>query len=177
MGDTIDKITLKRAAKGDRKAFRKIYDTYSPFLWKVIYRTVNGDRDAASEIMNDTFFRIHKALHKFNFDFKFSTWIYQIAINTAKTYLTKRKQKWEHETELDGEIIGIENVDDYDRKELVSIILNSLSPEERFLLTAVTIESTTFDELADITGKSSGALRTKLSRLKGRIRKEFLDEF
>lgn len=173
---SIDNLTIKKAAKGDSEAFKQIYDEHSGFLWKVIYRTVNGDQDAASEILNEVFFRIHKALLKYNPDYKFSTWIYKIAVNTTRTYLRKRRQKWEREAGLDEAKVESEKSDEYDQKELVEIILSSLAPEERFLLTALTVEGISFNELAEIVGVSSGSLRTRMSRLKARIRKEFADE-
>jgi DNA-directed RNA polymerase specialized sigma24 family protein len=52
----------------------------------------------------------------------------------------------------------------------VTVLLNSLSPEERFLITSRVVEGIPFDELAAITGRSSESLRTQISRLKDKLR-------
>jgi DNA-directed RNA polymerase specialized sigma24 family protein len=58
----------------------------------------------------------------------------------------------------------------------VENILNKLSPEERFLLVSREVEEVPFEELSIITKKSSSSLRTKLSRIKERLRKELDNE-
>jgi DNA-directed RNA polymerase specialized sigma24 family protein len=63
--------------------------------------------------------------------------------------------------------------DTMDCKEQVSAILAGMSAEERFLLTGREILDLSYDELAQITGKNAGSLRTQLSRLKDEIRKNF----
>jgi DNA-directed RNA polymerase specialized sigma24 family protein len=55
-------------------------------------------------------------------------------------------------------------------------ILSQLTPQERFLLIAREIDDLSFEEISSITSESSGALRTKLSRLKDRIRERFAIE-
>ena len=64
-------------------------------------------------------------------------------------------------------------LDTLDSKEQVNAILAGMSEEERFLLTGREILDLSYDELAVITGKNAGSLRTQLSRLKEEIRKKF----
>lgn len=65
---------------------------------------------------------------------------------------------------------GAENID---MKQDVQKILKSISPEERFLLTGREMLGFSYEELADITGKNEGLLRTQLFRLKEKIREKF----
>jgi DNA-directed RNA polymerase specialized sigma24 family protein len=60
-----------------------------------------------------------------------------------------------------------------DTKDQVNAILATMSAEERFLLTSREIQDLSYDELAQITGKNAGSLRTQLSRLKDEIRNNF----
>ena len=47
----LDDITIKAAAGKNAGAFKSVYDHYSPFVWKVVFRTTNGDRDAAASFL------------------------------------------------------------------------------------------------------------------------------
>jgi RNA polymerase sigma-70 factor (ECF subfamily) len=166
----LDEITIRRAAKKDQQAFRQVYDYYSLFVWKVIFRTVNGDTEAAKEVVQETFIRVYTSLGSFGFNSALSTWIYRIAYNTANTYLSKKKSK----RLVDGLDVDLlvdgKTKENYENKEIVEALLSAVSPEERFLLMGREVEGTSFEELARITGKSSEALRTLMSRLKARLR-------
>jgi RNA polymerase sigma-70 factor, ECF subfamily len=166
----IDEITIRQAAKKDQRAFRRIYDHYSSFVWKVIYRTVNGNTDAAKEIVQETFIRVYSSLSSFAFNSALSTWIYRIAFNTANTYMAKNSRKKifiSQEMDLLTETTFRKS---YEDKEIVGILLNTVSPEERFLLMSREVEGITFEELSEITGKSPESLRTSVSRLKDKLR-------
>jgi len=67
----------------------------------------------------------------------------------------------------------VSTTENLDMKDYMQKILKNISPEERFLLTAREMLGFSFEELADITGKNAGSLRTQLFRLKEEIRKKF----
>jgi RNA polymerase sigma-70 factor (ECF subfamily) len=175
--EELDELTIKQAANKDAKAFKRLYDHYVGFVWKVIYRTVNGDKNAATEIVQDTFVRVHGSLKSFSFKAALSTWIYRIAFNAANTYLAKNKRM---------SVLSLNDVDalpsriytdTYDDQEMVKVLLDALSPEERFLITSREVEGIPFNELARITGRTSESLRTQLSRLKEKLRATFEKRF
>jgi len=168
----IDEMTLRLATRGDQRASKRFYDFYAPFVWRVIYRTVNGDTEAAGEVLQQSFIRIFSSLKKFKKDSAISTWIYRIAYNVALTFAEKTRQASARMVEADDTLRSRDSLD-LDTKREVEQILRALSEEERFLLTAREVEGVSFEDLATITGKNSGALRTSLHRLKERIRQEF----
>ena len=169
----IDQITIKQASKGNKKAFARIYEMYSRFVWKVVFRTVNGDYNDASEILQRTFIRIYKSLSSFRHNSRFSTWIYRIAFNTSRSYLAERAKQWERTTELPENFSGNSGEPDYDAQQQVSRMLDTLSPEERFLLSGRELNGMSYEELAEVTGKNAGALRTQLHRIKEGIKTAF----
>ncbi len=169
----IDEITIQRAKKGDRSAFREVYDFYAPFSWKIAYRTMHGNSQSAAEAVQDTFIRVHNSLSKFGGGSAFSTWIYRITYNVCMTLLSKQNradEMLEFDEDTGPVVASAESVD---MKQEMQRILKSISPEERFLLTAREMLGFSFEELADITGKNAGSLRTQLFRLKEEIRKRF----
>ncbi len=169
----LDEITIKLAAKGKLQAFRKVYDHYSNFVWKVVYRTVNGDEDSAQLIMQNVFIKVYNDLKSFKFHSSFSTWLYRITYNETMAYLKKLRRRQKKECPFVETINKSRENDPLENKEMVSAILHTLSAADRFLLIAREVNNIPFEDLADITGKSSGALRTMLHRIKESIRKGF----
>jgi len=168
----LDDITIARAKK-DNKAFKKVYDYYAPYVWKIAFRTMHGNHDAAQEAMQETFIRVHNSLLKFSGQSAFSTWIYRIVFNVCLTMQTKQKKSLIHE-EYNDEIGNAKNQNDaMDMREDVERILASLDKEERFLLAGRELLDLSYAELAHITQKNEGSLRTQLSRIKEDIRRNF----
>jgi RNA polymerase sigma-70 factor, ECF subfamily len=173
----IDEATVRLAAKKEASAFRRVYDHYAPFIWKVIFRTVNGDREAAREIVQETFIRVYASLGSFSFQSALSTWIYRIAYNTANTYAVKHKKV--------SSLVNVEDLAEggkgpdrvYENEELARIALAALTEEERFILTSREVEGLPFHELAAILGRSSESLRTQVSRMKEKLRELFERRF
>jgi RNA polymerase sigma factor (sigma-70 family) len=169
----IDQVTIELAKKKDRNAFKRVYDFYSPFIWKIAFRTMHGDAEAAGEALQDTFIRVHESLQKFSGESGLSTWLYRIVFNVCLTALAKQKrtrtmQPLDENIALHGSV-----ADTMDSKDQVRAILQSMSAEDRFLLTGREVLDLSYEELATITGMNAGALRTRLSRLKDQIRKNF----
>jgi RNA polymerase sigma-70 factor (ECF subfamily) len=175
----IDRITVAQARKGDLKAFRRIYDYYSPFAWKVIFRTVNRDANSAAEALQETFVRFHGALRKFRGDSALSTWIYRIAYNAAITHAERHRRYTIGHVDLETAEAALFTMpaDAGGAKDQVRRILDSLSPDDRFILVAREIDGMTFEEIASATGKNEGALRTQLHRIKERLKKGFGDDY
>ncbi|MCU0608999.1 MAG: RNA polymerase sigma factor [Chitinispirillaceae bacterium] len=170
----LDNITVGLATKGDSKAFRRLYDHYAPFVWRIAYRTIGHDKSMAEEIVQETFVRIHRSLRQFAANSTLGTWIYRITFNVANTILSARlRRKGTLVTLPDNLACGKFESNTWDTEDLLNKILNSLSPEERFLLVAREVDGLAYEEIADITGKSSESLRTKLSRLKEKIANSF----
>jgi RNA polymerase sigma-70 factor (ECF subfamily) len=158
--EELNDIALKSAISGNMKEFRKLYDHYSSFVWKVLFRTVNGNEDDAKQIMQNVFIKVHRVMKSFKFRAAFSSWLYRITYNEALSYLKKRKRQREKNVSYDESIGNTVKNEHYENKDMVTNILNKITPKERFLLVAREVNNVPFEELAEITGQTSGALRT-----------------
>jgi RNA polymerase sigma-70 factor (ECF subfamily) len=167
----LDDITVRQAQSGDKKAFKVLYDWYVPFVWRIAFK-MGQSEDLAQEIVQETFIRIHASLKQFKAQSALSTWIYRIVYNAANSSLSKMT-KFKIIEPYEDIMAGSYRSDSYDDKELMDKILSTLSPQDRFLLIAREVDSLSFEELASITNESSGSLRTRLSRLKEKIREQF----
>jgi RNA polymerase sigma-70 factor (ECF subfamily) len=167
----LDSLTVQRAARGDHQAFRRLYDTYAPFLWKVLFPMAGRDMMLAKELLQDTFVRVHGVLRTFKGGSALSTWLYRIAYTTAMSYFRRNSRL--RSQPLDDRIESSGRSDEFDDHQLAGRILRSLTPDERFLLVAREVNDISFDDLAEVTGQTSGALRTRLHRIKAAVRASF----
>jgi len=172
--DEIDHITIFKAKKKDKIAFKKIYDFYAPFIWKVAYRTLHGKSEMAQEAVQDTFIKVYNSLKDFSGDSAFSTWIYKITFNVCMTLLKKysKQNKFLEITdnmELNNKSNVLESETSYD----IQKILKSISSEDRFLLVSHELMGFSYEELAQISNISCGAIRTRMCRLKDELKEKF----
>jgi RNA polymerase sigma-70 factor (ECF subfamily) len=171
----LDTATLQRAKKGDRHAFKTLYTLYASFLWRVIFPMAGRDMTVARELVQDTFIKVHRSLRQFRERSALSTWLYRIAYTTAMAYARKPINRYRFQPNIDT-LRGTDRTDEFDERQLAGRILASLSADDRFLLVAREIDDIPFDDLSVITGQNSGALRTRLHRLKETIRRSYPQE-
>jgi RNA polymerase sigma-70 factor (ECF subfamily) len=85
-----DTELVHRAVAGDQKAFGLLVLKYQRRIQRLIGRMVR-DVDLVEDIAQETFVRAYRALHQFRGDAQFYTWLYRIAVNTAKKFLLELK--------------------------------------------------------------------------------------
>src|SRR5690349_24382401 len=86
-----DAVLVERAKAGDRTAFEMLVIKYQRRIERLIGRMVR-DVDLVEDIAQETFIRAYRALHQFRGDAQFYTWLYRIAVNTAKKALVDMKR-------------------------------------------------------------------------------------
>lgn len=87
-----DETLIARFQEGDVQAFDVLVRRYKDQLLNYVYRFV-GNRNDAEDIVQETFLRVYKNKHYYKEIAKFSTWVYTIAGNLAKTELRRRKRR------------------------------------------------------------------------------------
>lgn len=86
-----DGMLVERAVAGDQGAFELLVIKYQRRIQRLIGRMVR-DVDLVEDIAQETFIRAYRALHQFRGDAQFYTWLYRIAVNTAKKFLLELKR-------------------------------------------------------------------------------------
>ncbi|MFZ2220097.1 MAG: sigma-70 family RNA polymerase sigma factor [Rhodoferax sp.] len=84
-------MLVQRAVAGDPSAFELLVIKYQRRIQRLIGRMVR-DVDLVEDIAQETFIRAYRALHQFRGDAQFYTWLYRIAVNTAKKFLLDMKR-------------------------------------------------------------------------------------
>ncbi len=89
--DHTDVLLVERTLAGDQHAFELLVIKYQRRIQRLISRMVR-DSDLVEDIAQETFIRAYRALHQFRGDAQFYTWLYRIAVNTAKKFLLDLKR-------------------------------------------------------------------------------------
>jgi RNA polymerase sigma-70 factor (ECF subfamily) len=176
--DLTDSQVVQQFLDGDPRAFGELVGRYDKRLLNFVYRTV-GDRERAQDLVQETFVRVYRHLHRFDQTKKFSTWIYTIAGNLAKNELRNRsrnplvlfqtiKKNWEADHRpLEWEDTKLRPDDLFRKrhlKELVEKSVDRLPEHHRIVFVLRELEGKTYEEIADITGCNLGTVKSRLNR-------------
>ncbi len=148
---------------------------------KIIYKVVNSyckNKEDRKDLEQEIIIQLWNSFDKYNAEYKYSTWMYRIALNVAISFYRKEK-KWFVINEFYNEdsIYSIadenENKTELDHNiELLQEFINKLNELERALM-LLYLEEKPYDEVAEILGISKTNVATKISRLKLKLKKEF----
>jgi len=90
--ESSDAQLVRRVQKGDKKAFDMLVLKYQHKIVNLVMRYVR-DPDQALDITQEAFLKAYRALPRFRGDSAFYTWLYRIAVNTAKNYLAAQRRR------------------------------------------------------------------------------------
>ena len=178
-----DHQLVLRVQKGDKRAFDLLVLKYQYKLQAIVGRFIR-DTDEVADVTQEAFIKAYRALAKFRGDSQFYTWLYRIAINTAKNHLVSKSRRPAN-TDIDVEDAeqfanNEKLIDDATPEnsimtdELAAIIKSALSALPEDLRTALTLrefEDMSYEDIAAIMDCPVGTVRSRIFRAR-----EFLDE-
>ncbi len=147
--------------------FTELYNTYAPKVYKLCLGYASGVDEIAKEWQQETFIKVWKHRNSFKGDASISTWIYRIAINTCLGDLRKYNRKFQpiNESTLTTPMdSSSETSTDKDIQKMYSCI-DQLTKNNKTLI-LLELEEIPQANIAETTGISHGALRTRLSRIR-----------
>ena len=179
-----DAPLVERAVAGDHKAFELLVIKYQRRIQRLIGRMVR-DVDLVEDIAQETFIRAYRALAQFRGDAQFYTWLYRIAVNTAKKSLMDLKRnptvsensfKSDDDDEtspVENELTSSETPDAVlASKEIAQIIntaLEALPEELRQAITLREIEGLSYEEISEAMNCPIGTVRSRIFRAREAI--------
>ncbi|MGH8536274.1 MAG: RNA polymerase sigma factor RpoE [Gammaproteobacteria bacterium] len=182
MGETgADAQLVKRVQKGDKKAFDLLVLKYQQRIIKLVSRYVRDPTDAL-DVAQDAFLKAYRALPNFRGDSAFYTWLYRIAINTAKNYLvTQSRRPTESENlRAEGEQVELESMlkdlatpesllITEEIKETIAEAIEQLPDDLRTAINLREVEGLSYEEIADVMTCPIGTVRSRIFRAREAI--------
>lgn len=184
MGDSnADQQLIRRVQQGDKKAFDLLVLKYQHRIINLVSRFVRDPNDAL-DVAQEAFLKAYRALPSFRGDSAFYTWMYRIAINTAKNYLVVQSRRpVEREQDLaESEQIALESaLNDIATPEhmlltdeIGTTILKAIENLPEDLSTAITlreVEGLSYEEIATVMACPIGTVRSRIFRAREAIDK------
>jgi RNA polymerase sigma-70 factor (ECF subfamily) len=167
---TIDAGVIAQAARGDGVAQRAIYEQHADRIFRLAHR-MTGDVAAAEDLTQDVFIRAFGRLRQFRGDSRFGTWLHRLAV-TVILNGTRQRGTEQREVTLDPALMksGGHTALEPDAKDRVRRAVAELPSELRIVVLMYDVEGYSHDEIAELTGVSSGASRMRLLRARQLLR-------
>lgn len=169
---------VDRIRAGDADAFREIVEHHSRMLFKTAYRLL-GNEHNADDVVQETFLKAYRNLHRFDARSQLGTWLYRIAVNCSLDLMRKESRRMQREvTEEKIEIAAIAaDLPQPDRVAAggeigreVGRVLATLSPTERAAFVLRHFEGHTSVEIGRLLGIRPGATRNAVFRAVRKLR-------
>jgi RNA polymerase sigma-70 factor, ECF subfamily len=186
MGDReVDQQLVLRAQRGDKRAYELLVMKYQRKLGRLLSRWVR-DPAEVEDVTQEAFIKAYRALPSFRGDSAFYTWLYRIAINTAKNYLVALGRRAPTSTTFDNEEAeGFEDADqlrenatpesELEGKQIAAVVNKAMDALPEDLRTAITlreIEGLSYDEIASVMSCPIGTVRSRIFRAREAIATE-----
>jgi RNA polymerase sigma factor (sigma-70 family) len=164
-----EKEVVTRIQNGDIRAFELLVKQYERLVFYVTHRLVK-EREAAEDVCQEVFIKVHKSLWRFNFESKLSTWIARIAYLTAINYVRKYQREvvsgypddienYHFTTETPEELLTRK-----DTANFVEHLIAQLPEKYRIVLTLYHLSEFSYAETGEITGMPEGTVKNYLFR-------------
>jgi RNA polymerase sigma-70 factor (ECF subfamily) len=183
-----DQQLVAKVQKGDSRAFDLLVLKYQHKIFGLISRYVH-DADEVQDVAQEAFIKAYRALPRFRGDSAFYTWLYRIAINTAKNHLVSRSRR------PPGSDVEVEDAEYYDGgsalrdinspenvlfgAELKAVVERALSALPDDLKTAVTLrefDGLSYEDIAEIMDCPVGTVRSRIFRAREAIDKQVKEQ-
>jgi RNA polymerase sigma factor (sigma-70 family) len=176
-----DRLLVSEVLARTPGAFERLVSRFQRLCWHIVGRMVR-DREDARDLCQETFLRVHRHLHQYRSESALSSWIGQVAYNTALRYLERKRiplvaPSREDDDDMAGRMAEVR--DDFDLEaasanaELMSALhaaIDELPPLQRTILTLHHLDEVPIGEIATITGIAEGTIKSHLFRSRAKLR-------
>lgn len=173
----VDQQLVERAQAGDKRAFELLVIKYQRKVERLLSRLIR-DQAEIEDVTQEAFIKAYRALANFRGDSAFYTWLYRIAVNTAKNYLMSQGRRAPTSTGYDAEeaegfedATGLRDIATPDAQlmskqiaQIVNATIDKLPEELRTAITLREIEGLSYEEIAQIMDCPIGTVRSRIFR-------------
>jgi len=177
----LDKELVLKVQQGDKSAFDLLVIKYQHRIIQLVNRYVK-DPSEAQDVAQEAFIKAYRALPNFRGDSAFYTWLYRIAINTAKNYLVSRSRRYsDYQVDIqDAEQVGnapeLKGLDTPEHllmnDEIVEVVKDAIDKLPEEMKTAIMLrefEGLSYEEIAEAMECPVGTVRSRIFRAREAI--------
>ncbi|MFN2455292.1 MAG: sigma-70 family RNA polymerase sigma factor [Pyrinomonadaceae bacterium] len=189
---TADCDLVARAVAGREDCFEELVRRYQRPIAAYVYR-LTGNYDAALDLTQDVFIKVYNSLARYRSEYKFSTWIYKIAHNTAVDYLRRPDTRFQSGTARGSEVdesdikpremrvacralTPEQSSEKAERRATIEHVVRQLPEVYRELIVLRHSHDLNYDEIAEVTGLPLGTVKNRIFRAREIMRRQFLQK-
>ena len=181
-----DRELVATAVSGVEGSFEELVRRYQRPISAYVYRMV-GNYESALDLTQEIFIKIYNSLRRYRAEFKFSTWIYKIAHNSAVDHLRRnstREQSLVMGAEGDQYDLPVESgrlspEQESERKERrieIESVVRALPANYRELIILRHSQDLSYEEIVEVTGLPLGTVKNRLFRAREMMRQQFVEK-
>jgi RNA polymerase sigma factor (sigma-70 family) len=182
--EPVDTDIIAQVLGGDQNAYSILVEKYKNYVFTIVLRYIKS-REDAEEVAQDVFVKAYRSLADFKGTAKFSTWLYTVTTTTCITFLRKKKLEVHS---LDNERVfevadrpdsgmGANQIEQKSRVNMVNEAIAMLSADDAQVITLFYKGEQTLDEIAQILGKETNAVKVQLHRARARLKDKMQQYF
>jgi RNA polymerase sigma-70 factor (ECF subfamily) len=170
-GGEISPEILEACRRGDREAFRALYEAYKDRVYSIALHFFQADRDAAGEVTQQVFLKLMRDIGRFRGDAAFSTWLYRLVVNACVDRARRRRVDV---VGTDPEILdslaapsAASHEDTFARREVATSVqraIAALPPRLRAAILLRYFDDLSYSDMAGALNCSIGTVASRLSR-------------
>jgi RNA polymerase sigma factor (sigma-70 family) len=176
-----DQELMRIVQAGDLSPASEIYDRYSSRIYNFAYRFLRNS-EAAEDAVQEVFVKMLKHASQFHGDAKLSTWLFSITANWCRDYLRKADNKPKDSDDVllmlptSPENAPDRNLERRENELRIRKALGALTPEQREAILLSRYQGLSYAEIAQISGCSEGAVKTRVFRAMETLKKALSGE-
>ena len=176
-----DQELMRIVQAGDFSPASEIFDRYSSRIYNFAYRFLKNS-EAAEDAMQEVFVKMLKYANQFHGDAKLSTWLFSITANWCRDYLRKADNKAKDSDDVlvtlpaPSEHSPERKLEQRENEKRIQKALSALTPEQREAILLSRYQGLSYAEIAQISGCSEGAVKTRVFRAMETLKKALTAE-
>jgi RNA polymerase sigma-70 factor (ECF subfamily) len=177
--DGTDAAVVARVRAGDSEAFRVLVERHARTMFRLACRMIGNEQDA-DDVVQETFLRAYRQIHRFESRANFGTWLYRIAVNCSLDLLRQRPRRVEEQPSEGAEIPAVDCEASPSPERLtfsaevqakVNGALNDLSHAERAAFLLRHFEGQSIEEIGRVLGLRTSATKHTVFRAVQKMRR------
>lgn len=166
----IDEGVIESCQRGDREAFRLLFETYKDRVYSISLYYFKGDEAIAHDVAQQVFLKLMTKIEQFRHGSEFTTWLYRLVVNACMDEQRKRRRfiPFGDGFEMTGKTSEKRSQETaYARIEIADCVkgaIAELKPKLRLPILLKYVEGLSYEEMAEVLGCSKGTIASRLNR-------------
>lgn len=156
------------------RQFNELVERHQGILFKVA-RTYCQKNEDRQDLIQEIRIQIWQSLDKYNSDYKISTWLYRVSINTAISLYRKDKIRQQASIKLEDKLQQPNEIYDKDKENKLNLLeqfINELNEFDKAIM-LLYLEGKSHEDISNVLGLSKSNIGTKIGRIKDKLKKDF----